>query len=75
MPHQQPHVMSFPVTGVYLVPHSTDCGRQHCRLQLTGLRREHSGGAYRCEISSEAPTFRLAAETHNITVASEFESN
>ncbi|KAK4887623.1 hypothetical protein RN001_003894 [Aquatica leii] len=69
MPHQQPHVMSFPVSGVYLVPFSTDCGRQHCKLQLTKLSRHHSSGAYRCEISSEAPTFRLAAETHNIAVA------
>ncbi|KAF5304562.1 hypothetical protein FQA39_LY09613 [Lamprigera yunnana] len=69
MPHQQPHVMSFPVSGVYLVPFSTDCGRQHCKLQLTKLNRHHSSGAYRCEISSEAPTFRLAAETHNVAVA------
>ncbi|KAK5644161.1 hypothetical protein RI129_008006 [Pyrocoelia pectoralis] len=69
MPHQQPHIVTFPVSGVYLAPFSTECGRQHCKLQLTRLSRHHSSGAYRCEISTEAPTFRLAAETHQIAVA------
>ncbi|KAF2887647.1 hypothetical protein ILUMI_18526 [Ignelater luminosus] len=69
MPHQQPHIMNFPVSGVQLALQGTDCGRAHCKVQLTKLTRHHSDGAYRCEVSSEAPTFRLAAETHNITVA------
>ncbi|KAK5643965.1 hypothetical protein RI129_007810 [Pyrocoelia pectoralis] len=69
MPHQQPHIMAFPVSGVHLALQNTDCDRIHCKVQLTKLTRHHSDGAYRCEVSSEAPTFRLAAETHNITVA------
>ncbi|KAF5297625.1 hypothetical protein FQR65_LT09952 [Abscondita terminalis] len=69
MPHQQPHIMSFPVSGVHLALQGTDCDEIHCKVQLTKLTRHHSDGAYRCEVSSEAPTFRLAAETHNITVA------
>ncbi|KAF5294982.1 hypothetical protein FQA39_LY13292 [Lamprigera yunnana] len=69
MPHQQPHIMAFPVSGVHLALQGTDCDEIHCKVQLTKLTRHHSDGAYRCEVSSEAPTFRLAAETHNITVA------
>lgn len=72
MPHQQPHNKDFPVSGVHLASDGTNCGGSHCRIQLTKLTRHHSDGAYRCEVSSEAPTFRLAAETHNITVASTY---
>lgn len=69
MPDQVRDTMSFPVAGVHLVPQSTNCGQDHCSVRLRGLTRDHSGGAYRCEISSEAPTFRLASETHNVTIA------
>ncbi|KAI4463831.1 beat protein [Holotrichia oblita] len=69
MPGQTPATITFPVAGVHLVTSATDCGHDHCKVRLHGLTRDHSGGAYRCEISSEAPTFRLASETHNVTIA------
>lgn len=69
MPHQQPHIMTFPVAGVHLVNESMKCNDNRCQLRLTKLGREHSSGAYRCEVSTEAPAFRLASETHNVTVA------
>ncbi|RZC39892.1 uncharacterized protein BDFB_008794, partial [Asbolus verrucosus] len=69
IPSRQARTMSFPVPGVHLAPHSTNCSLVHCKVRLRDLTRDHSGGAYRCEISSEAPAFRLAAETHNVTVA------
>ncbi|GJQ73642.1 hypothetical protein Trydic_g10185, partial [Trypoxylus dichotomus] len=69
MPYQQPHVKTFPVAGVHMLPHETNCGQSRCKVRLTGLTRDHSGGAYRCEVSSDAPAFRLASETHNVTVA------
>ncbi|XP_017785069.1 PREDICTED: uncharacterized protein LOC108568466 [Nicrophorus vespilloides] len=69
MPHQQPHTMTFPVAGVHLVPGSTDCGEDSCKVRLTRLTRDHSTGSYRCEISTEAPSFRLASITHSVTVA------
>lgn len=72
MPHQQPHMVSFPVAGVHMVPESTSCGQSRCKVRLTGLTRDHSGGSYRCEVSTEAPTFRLASETHNVTVAGRY---
>ncbi|KAI4455984.1 beat protein [Holotrichia oblita] len=69
MPYQQPHVKMFPVAGVHMLSHETSCGQSRCKVRLTGLTRDHSGGAYRCEVSSDAPAFRLASETHNVTVA------
>ncbi|XP_025835044.1 uncharacterized protein LOC108735094 [Agrilus planipennis] len=69
MPHQQPHKQTFHVPGVHLLSDEWDCSFSHCRLVLSGLSRPHSSGAYRCEISTEAPTFRLASETRNVTVA------
>lgn len=69
MPHQEPHIKTFPVAGVHLVTEATNCRPNRCQVRLTKLGREHSSGAYRCEVSSEAPAFRLAAETHNVTVA------
>lgn len=65
MPRKEPQ--TFPVAGVHLV--SDDCGEDHCSVTLNGLTREHSGGAYKCEISTEGPTFRLLSEVTNITVA------
>jgi methyl coenzyme M reductase alpha subunit len=74
MPSRQPPTMSFPVPGVHLVPDGTNCSLFHCQVKLRNLTRDHSGGAYRCEVSSEAPTFRLAAKTHNVTVAGWYSS-
>lgn len=67
MPQQEPQ--TFPVAGVHLVPDEIDCGEDHCSVTLSRLTREHSGGAYKCEISTEGPTFRLLSKTTNITVA------
>ncbi|XP_018568704.1 uncharacterized protein LOC108908984 [Anoplophora glabripennis] len=69
MPHQKPHTLSFPVAGVHLASQGTNCSQDYCKVRLHRLTRQHSGGVYRCEISSEAPAFRLAAGTHNVTVA------
>lgn len=69
MPPRQMSV--FPVEGVRVDEESTTCGRSMCRVHLKDLTRLHSSGAYRCEVSSEAPTFRLAAESHNVTVVGE----
>ncbi|KAJ3660038.1 hypothetical protein Zmor_011694 [Zophobas morio] len=68
-PHHQPHTRSFPVPGIHLVYDGINCSMVHCKLRLKDLTRDHSGGAYCCEVSSDAPTFRLASKTHNVTVA------
>lgn len=74
-PLRQPHVMSFPVAGVHLVGDSaydtrdSQCGVDRCIVKLERLTTAHSGGSYRCEVSTEAPAFRVAFDTANVTVA------
>ncbi|XP_057654442.1 uncharacterized protein LOC130892816 isoform X2 [Diorhabda carinulata] len=69
MPQQNPPTLTFPVAGVTVIPNTSECDITRCKVNLHNLSSRYSGGAYRCEISSEAPAFRLAAETRNITVA------
>lgn len=73
MPNHE--MQTFPVAGVHLVPSGTDCGDDHCSVTLSRLTREHSGGAYKCEISTEGPTFYLLSKTTNITVAGRWCNN
>ncbi|CAH1129652.1 unnamed protein product [Ceutorhynchus assimilis] len=62
-------MVTFPVPGVDVDDRESRCNRDSCDLLLINLKRPQSSGAYRCEVSSEAPAFRLASETHNVTVA------
>ncbi|XP_060533194.1 uncharacterized protein LOC132706103 [Cylas formicarius] len=59
----------YPVPGVLVDTKRSRCDRTKCDLLLTDLARPYSSGAYRCEVSSEAPAFRLASQTQNVTVA------
>ncbi|XP_022912653.2 uncharacterized protein [Onthophagus taurus] len=68
-PLGSPSEMSFPVAGVHLRGASSNCSRTQCRVVLDHLSRDHSGGTYRCEVSGEAPAFRIASESHNVTAA------
>lgn len=69
MPLQQPHRMTFPVTGVSLLPESTDCSYRLCKVVLSNITRGISEGTYKCEVSSEAPKFDLVSMSKNVTVA------
>ena len=62
-------ITQFPVIGVHVDKHSSKCMPDGCDLLLKELSRPQSSGAYRCEVSTEAPAFRLASQTHNVTVA------
>nr|CAH7769112.1 unnamed protein product [Callosobruchus chinensis] len=70
-PGHNPDTTTFPVEGVRLASTLTDCGLDHCRVTLHQPSREHGAGAYRCEVSSEAPAFRLASQTRKIVIAGE----
>ncbi|XP_044750409.1 uncharacterized protein LOC123310808 [Coccinella septempunctata] len=59
----------FEVTGVQVDLFNTKCNMSFCYLSMKNLTRSYSSGAYRCEVSIEAPTFRLVSKTQNITVA------
>ncbi|CAG9854173.1 unnamed protein product [Phyllotreta striolata] len=69
MPGQDPSIMYFPVIGVSVVRRRSGCDNNYCKIELDKLSRRFSGGAFRCELSSEAPSFKLASETRNVTVA------
>lgn len=62
-------MVKYPVTGVHVDSAKSTCNTNSCDLLLKNVKRPQSSGAYRCEVSSEAPAFRLASETHNVTVA------
>lgn len=46
------------------------CNDKFCRIQLDNLSSETSG-AYRCEVSGDAPDFKLSHQTANMTVVGE----
>lgn len=51
------------------MPMATTCNAHVCAIQLRDLRSPQSNGAYRCEISGDAPEFKLVHSTGNMTVA------
>lgn len=68
-PSQPPYVLKFPVSGVKVLSKESVCARGRCDLVLTDLNIKNTSGEYRCEVSSEAPAFRIASKTMNISVA------
>lgn len=69
IPGYKPSLVQFFVPGVSVDLRKTHCTKNSCKLTLNNLHRRNSSGAYRCEVSSEAPLFRLASQTNNVTVA------
>lgn len=67
-------IMTFPVNGVHLTkePYDPyDCARTKCRVTLDNLS-VRSSGAYKCEVSGDAPAFPLVYEASNMTVIGKY---
>uniref|UniRef100_A0A182PVT5 Ig-like domain-containing protein n=1 Tax=Anopheles epiroticus TaxID=199890 RepID=A0A182PVT5_9DIPT len=63
-----PKVTTYPVDGIMIATdRPTICNQFLCSIRLTELQRR-SSGEYRCEISGDAPEFKLANGTRNMTV-------
>lgn len=63
-----PKVTTYPVDGIVIATdRPTICNQYLCSIRLTELQRRTSG-EYRCEISGDAPEFKLANGTRNMTV-------
>ena len=62
--------MMFKVDGVQVSSNHV-CNEKFCTINLENLNKQ-SSGSYRCEISGDAPEFKLSHETANMTVAGEF---
>ncbi|XP_062545343.1 uncharacterized protein LOC134211945 [Armigeres subalbatus] len=69
-PMMEQNVRTFPVEGVTVVRDSPEhyCNRFMCSIQLQRLNIK-SSGTYRCEVSGDAPEFKLAHGVYNMTVA------
>uniref|UniRef100_A0A1I8NTG1 Ig-like domain-containing protein n=1 Tax=Stomoxys calcitrans TaxID=35570 RepID=A0A1I8NTG1_STOCA len=57
----------FPVKGVSIAAGSSHCNQFICEVELEKLNA-HSSGSYRCEVSGDAPEFKLIDKTANMTV-------
>ncbi|KAL9695266.1 hypothetical protein quinque_014551 [Culex quinquefasciatus] len=69
-PMMEQNQMIFPVEGVTVMRKAPAhlCDQYSCSIQLQQLNIR-SSGAYRCEISGDAPEFKLAHGTANMSVA------
>lgn len=68
-PSQDNKIIKFPVSGVTVLSNASLCVNGKCDLFLTNLSVKDTSGEYRCEVSSEAPAFRIASRTMNVSVA------
>lgn len=67
-PMDQPNILQFDEVGVRLGDHRTfNCNNRKCTIQLERLSVK-SSGEYRCEVSGDAPEFKLESRTANMTV-------
>ncbi|XP_030370384.1 uncharacterized protein LOC115621004 [Scaptodrosophila lebanonensis] len=57
----------FPVKGVTIDDGSSHCNQFICNVELEKLN-VHSSGQYRCEVSGDAPEFKLIDKAANMTV-------
>lgn len=67
-PMMHPVYMKFPVAGVQVQDGKYFCNESTCRVDLS-LVGAKSTGTYKCEVSGDAPHFKLAAKGDNMTVA------
>ncbi|KAH8382622.1 hypothetical protein KR009_004413 [Drosophila setifemur] len=57
----------FSVEGVTIADGSPHCNQFICNVELEKLNA-HSSGQYKCEVSGDAPEFKLIDQTANMTV-------
>lgn len=67
-PMMTPRYMNFKVDGVQTVEPTNSCNTYRCSVTLVRLSPS-SSGTYRCEVSGDAPEFKVAIEVANMTVA------
>jgi hypothetical protein len=64
-----PTIMTFYIDGIHLNHDTLNvCNQFTCSIRLDRLNTKTSG-QYRCEVSGDAPEFKIAHETNNMTVA------
>lgn len=64
-----PSIMNFPLQGVKISKSADQyCDVKSCCVKLEDLEQSTSG-QYRCEISGDAPEFKLVHAVANMTIA------
>lgn len=63
-----PSVMKFNTSGITLADQQFNCNKRTCSITLTNFNKD-SSGAYRCEVSGDAPEFKIISNTKNMTIA------
>ncbi|EDW59326.1 uncharacterized protein beat-Va [Drosophila virilis] len=67
-PLMRPVYLTFPVAGIQVLDGKYFCNESTCRVDLSLLGAK-STGSFKCEVSGDAPHFKLAAKEDNMTVA------
>ncbi|XP_037912968.1 uncharacterized protein LOC119652741 isoform X2 [Hermetia illucens] len=67
-PMAEPSIITFNVPGISISNRNQFCNKGSCRIELERLSPK-SSGQYRCEVSGDAPEFKLISQTANMTVA------
>ncbi|XP_034486014.1 uncharacterized protein LOC117790626 [Drosophila innubila] len=67
-PLMRPVYLKFPVAGIQVLDGKYFCNESTCRVDLSLLGAK-STGTFKCEVSGDAPHFKLAAREDNMTVA------
>lgn len=71
-PISQPNILNFDVAGVTLKEDSlVYCNKVTCKIKLKELTSKTSG-TYSCEVSGDAPEFKLAHDAGDMIIAGEF---
>ena len=66
-PKTPPTYNTFPVKGITISTGSYFCNQFMCNAEIDGLS-QHSSGSYKCEVSEDAPEFKLIDQIANMTV-------
>lgn len=69
----RPVYLTFPVAGIQVLDGKYFCNESTCRVDLSLLGAKSTGN-FKCEVSGDAPHFKLAAKEDNMTVAGEAEA-
>lgn len=67
-PLMRPVYITFPVAGIQVLEGKYFCNESTCRVELSLLGAKSTGN-FKCEVSGDAPHFKLAAKEDNMTVA------
>ncbi|XP_055906579.1 uncharacterized protein LOC129941848 [Eupeodes corollae] len=67
-PMMSPVYMKFPVVGIVVSENKNFCNEFSCQIELN-LQGQTSSGVYRCEVSGDAPHFKLTTKAANMTVS------